>query len=149
MRSSLVKNTISPLKIGPASSRLFQLSVVWWPPFFFCLVEQQTRLSSDSWRSGWLTICLSRGGLRAQASYWICFGWRWHWPATQRDEVEVEKSRTEVRGISDNLILQCLDIFTIYCNARQGTQCLHVVFWRPQFFLTCLYLMATHHLCVI
>lgn len=43
--------------------------------------------------------------------------------------VEVgKKSRAEVRGISVNLIPQCLDVFKIYCNSIQGTQCLLVVF---------------------
>ena len=98
----------------------------------------------------WLTYRLfvqERAG--AECSYWICFDCGWHWPETQRDEVEAERRRTEVRGISINLILQCLGVFKIYCNSFKGTQCLRVVFCRPPFKLACLYPVATQNLCVM
>lgn len=148
MRSPLVENSIPPLKMTLPSPRLFQLSVVQWRPIF---LSGRAANPSLVWQLEiWLTYHLFvQERTRAQASYWICFGWRWHWPETQR-EVELEKSRTEVRGISVNLIPQCLDVFKIYWTTIQGTQSgLHVVFWRPQIVLTSLYPMATHHSRVI
>lgn len=92
---------------------------------------------SPVWQLGvWMTYHLFvQERARAQASYWICCCCRWHWPETPRDELRGRKRA------SDNLSLQCLDVSKIY--GTQGAQSLPVVFWRPQFFLTCLYPLAT------
>lgn len=51
----------------------------------------------DSWRSRWLTICLSRRASGAQASYWICCCCRWHWPETSSRGERWAKGQKEKR----------------------------------------------------
>lgn len=68
---------------------------------------------SDSWRSGWLTICWSKRPTRAKASYWICCFCGRHWPETpggrERDrEIIAVEERKKNKTVRDHLSPQCL-----------------------------------------
>lgn len=117
-----MENNISNLR----SSWLFWLSR--WP-IYRDLVEQLTRLWSDSWRTARLTICLSGRGPEDSRTWGLGFrpvtGYVLIRMTQDRDAERWgrrRKSRTELREISDNSISLSLDIFSVYCDTKQGTK---------------------------
>lgn len=106
MRSSLVENSISPLKTCLTCSCFDYQRHNGDPFFFFCLVEQQTRLTAGD-PADLPSVCPGEdpGSGELLDMFWLEM-------TLARDTKRWGRSRkSEVWGARVNLIPQCLDVF--------------------------------------